>query len=246
MSTTQVDRFSTTIPQHVCIIMDGNRRWARKNKLQVFKGHEKVAFEMMDRLIDRSIKRGVKYLTLWAFSTENWKRSQKEVGALLSIFRQMFERDIQELHQKGVRFNTIGDMSRFPEDIQQNMSKMKQESQQNKTITVTFALNYGGHDELLRAIRQMTAELEKEAHSSDISLEKITKEKLEQYLDTTDLPDPDFIIRTGGEQRLSGFMSWQSAYAELYFPQVLMPDFDEVEFDKALIEFDSRQRRFGA
>lgn len=226
-----------SIPQHIAIIMDGNRRWARQNKLQVFKGHEKVAQENIENLVDHCVELGIPYLTLWAFSTENWKRSEAEVEAIMELMRRMFEQGVEKLVRKKVMIKTIGDLSRFPQDIQKNFKKIKKSCAKDYSITVTFALNYGGRDELVRAIKKI------------VNKDGFTEEKLEskigENLDTSFLPDPDMIIRTGGEQRLSGFMPWQSIYSELYFTDVLMPDFDETELDKALAEYAIRERRFG-
>lgn len=217
------------IPQHVAIIMDGNRRWARQNGLAIIKGHRKVAEEMIERLADFAIAKGIKFLTLWAFSTENWQRPSEEVKGIMELFRETFATSSKRLHQKGVRVAIIGDLSRFPEDIQDGVNFWLKETKNNQKLTVTFALNYGGRDELLRAVR---------AGGDDF----------ENHLDTKKmivLPDPDLLIRPGGEKRLSGFLTWQSVYTELYFTDVLMPDFDEQEFAKALADYASRQRRFG-
>lgn len=217
------------IPQHVAIIMDGNRRWARQNGLAIIKGHRKVAEEMIERLADFAIAKGIKFLTLWAFSTENWQRPSEEVKGIMELFRETFATSSKRLHQKGVRVAVIGDLSRFPEDIQDGVNFWLKETKNNQKLTVTFALNYGGRDELQRAVRA-------------------GGENFENHLDTKKmivLPDPDLLIRPGGEKRLSGFLTWQSVYTELYFTDVLMPDFDEQEFAKALADYASRQRRFG-
>lgn len=239
-------------PQHVAIIMDGNRRWARQHKLQAIQGHEYVANKVLEPLVENCIQKQIPYLTLWAFSTENWQRDQEEVQGLMNLFRNAFARSIQKLHEKGVRLNMIGDLSRFPADIQKNVAEWVEKSKNNKRITVTFALNYGGRDEIVRAINKMIVqqtvipEPGAERQVSGIQgVTPITIENFSNYLDTTTMPDPDLIIRTGGEQRLSGFLPWQSVYAELYFTEVLMPDFLPTELDKALLDFTQRQRRFG-
>ncbi|KUK79634.1 MAG: undecaprenyl diphosphate synthase [Microgenomates bacterium 39_7] len=229
---------SSSIPQHIAIIMDGNRRWARQNKLQVFKGHERVAQENIERLTDHCIKLGIPYLTLWAFSTENWKRDKLEVEAILSLMRSMFAKGFGPMIKKKVKIETIGDLSKFPTDIQESIQKLKDGCVEDYKITVTFALNYGGRDEIGRAVEKFV-EHEPAAKSAEVEA------KLGTYLDTSFLPDPDLIIRTGGEQRLSGFMPWQSVYAELYFSEILMPDFNENELDEALAEYKRRERRFG-
>lgn len=240
---------SSDLPHHIAIIMDGNRRWARKNKLQVFKGHEKVAQEGIERLVDHCLKRGISYLTLWAFSTENWKRDEAEVEAILQLMRSLFLKGASKLADKKIQIATIGDLSRFPLDIQESIQKLKSSCCSDYRLTVTFALNYGGRDELVRAVSKMLAKADSLAETSNSS-EKPDANQIEQvlsnHLDTHFLPDPDLIIRTGGERRLSGFMPWQSVYSELYFTNVLMPDFDEAQLDLAIEDYLNRDRRFGA
>lgn len=217
------------VPKHVAIIMDGNRRWARQNGFSIIKGHRKVAEEMIERLADFAILRGIAYMTLWAFSTENWQRSEEEVAGIMDLFRETFSTSAEKLHKKGVRVAVIGDMSRFPRDIREGVEFWVNETKRNQKLIVTFALNYGGRDEIERAV---------DAGGKDFK----------NFLDTKtmiDLPDPDLLIRPGGEKRLSGFLTWQTVYSELYFTDVLMPDFDEKEFDKALNDYSQRQRRFG-
>lgn len=233
---------STSLPQHVAIIMDGNRRWARQHGLEIIKGHRKVADELLEELADHCITRGIPYLTLWAFSTENWHRDAAEVSMLMDLFREMLRRNTEKLHQKGVKLNVIGDISRFPVDIQQQIEQGLVQTKHNTKLTLTFALNYGGRDELTRAVRELATEVE----LGQLKPADITEETISEHLDTALLPDPDLIIRPGGELRLSGYLPWQSVYAELYFPEVLMPDFDPQQFDLALAEYARRQRRFGA
>ncbi len=228
----------SSIPKHIAIIMDGNRRWAKQHKLEVLKGHSHVVNKVIEPLVDRCIELGISHLTLWAFSTENWHRDKDEVDGLLSIFRTAFKKNAQDLHNKGVRLNILGDINKFPPDIAQQAKDWVTLSKENTKITVNFALNYGGRDEILRAIHKIAEE------NNDLT--HITEEQLSQHLDTADQPDPDLIIRPGGEKRLSGYLPWQSVYAELYFTDVLMPDFSAEELDKALAEFSHRQRRFGA
>lgn len=240
------------LPQHIAIVMDGNRRWARQNRLKIFAGHEKVAKNGIEKLVDHCLKLGIPYLTLWAFSTENWKRDEREVEAILTLMREMFDEKQKLLEEKQVRVNTIGDISRFPKDIQRKIQFWQDRTRNRDKMVVTFALNYGGRDEILRAIgklasEQLSTELEKKNGVKKMAayLQNLTEDQFERYLDTADLPDPDLIIRPGGEKRLSGYLSWQSTYAELYFTDVLMPDFDDKELARALEEFEQRQRRFG-
>ncbi len=230
------------IPQHVAIIMDGNRRWARKQGLSIIKGHRKTAEETIEKLADYAISVGIEFLTLWAFSTENWQRDSKELEGIMGLFRETFSTAAERLHKKGVRVHTIGDLGRFPQDIREGVEHWKKETLNNKKLVVTFALNYGGRDEIIRAVKRLIVQ------EKNLTEKEIVPELLEKYLDTKfelDLPDPDLIIRPGGEQRLSGYLPWQGVYSELYFCSTLMPDFNEKEFAKALSEFDSRQRRFG-
>jgi undecaprenyl diphosphate synthase len=227
----------TTNPQHIAIIMDGNRRWARAHKLQALQGHQYVTDKVIEPLVDKCIELGVPYLTLWAFSTENWKRDHLEVEGLLKLFRRAFEKSVEDLHKKGVKLNYIGEMEKFPKDISDNVVKWTEISKNNTKITVTFALNYGGRDEILRAVKR--------AMEAGVDLKTVDTETFSKFLDTANIPDPDLIIRPGGEQRLSGFLPWQSVYSELYFTDILMPDFGGEELVKAVQEFQNRQRRFG-
>jgi len=224
---------SNNLPRHIAIIMDGNRRWARKKGLAIIKGHRKVVEELVEELADYCIKKGIKYLTLWAFSTENWNRDKKEVDLIMDLFREKLGKSIDQLHQKGVKVTSIGDLSRFDQDIGKSIDQGVEKTQHNQNLTLTLALNYGGRDELLRAINKFG------------SKNTITQQMITQNLDTAHLPDPDLIIRPGGEKRLSGFLLWQSEYSELYFSDILMPDFNEKELDKAIVEYQQRQRRFG-
>jgi undecaprenyl diphosphate synthase len=226
-------------PRHIAIIMDGNRRWARQHGLQVLQGHDYVSEKVIEPLVDKAIELGVEYLTLWAFSTENWKRDKEEVGGLMQIFRKGLEKNGQRLFEKGVRLNAIGNLEKFPEDIKMGMQRWIEKTAQNDKITVTFALNYGGRDEILRAIKKAA---DSSPNSANILIDE---QQFATYLDTAGMPDPDMIIRPGGEKRLSGYLPWQAVYAELYFTDVLMPDFSPAELEKAVEDFSNRKRRFG-
>jgi len=219
--------------------MDGNRRWAKKHGLPVLAGHRQVVEKVLKPLVSQAKKLGVKYLTLWAFSTENWRRDKKEVEGLLSIFRDALKTEVEEANREGIRLNVIGDISAFPKDIQEGIKRGMAATAQNTAMVVNFALNYGGRDEIIRAIKKILR------YKDTKILRNLTQEKFVQFLDTAGMPDPDLIIRTGGEMRLSGFMSWQSAYSELYFTKTLMPDFIPGEFEKAIFNFQKRERRFG-
>lgn len=228
-------------PKHVAIIMDGNRRWAREKGLDVIVGHRKMAREGIRTIVQAATDFGIHYLTLWAFSTENWNRDPKEVKGLMSLFRELFSSEAEELHKRGVRIQTIGDLSRFDKDIQENIAEWVAKTKNNTAITVIFALNYGGRDEILRA----AGKLAQDVKAGTLPPEKPSLEAFSQYMDTAGIPDPDLIIRPGGEQRLSGFLLWQSNYAELYFTPVLMPDFGKEGLRQAIEEFNHRKRRFG-
>lgn len=216
----------TNIPRHVAIMMDGNRRWAKGKGLSIIAGHAYAVDKIVEQLIERAGELGVEYLTLWAFSTENWGRAEEEVTGLMNLFRKALMTKVERFIAKGAKLKMIGDMSRFAPDIQAGMKEAMKKSEKNDKITVTFALNYGGRDEIKRAVERGGVEFEK-------------------YLDTVGMPDPDLIIRTGGEMRLSGFLMWSAAYSELYFTEKLFPEFTKDELDKALEEYQGRQRRFG-
>lgn len=227
-----------TIPRHVAVICDGNRRWARQKGWEVIKGHEYASEHVFENLADVAIELGIEYLTFWVFSTENWKRDKREVDFLLNLMRKYFKEDIQRLHAKGVRIETIGDISKFPEDIQDSIAEIKKQTAENTSITITLALNYGGRDELVRAMRAICQEHTKKEFD-------FTYDQISQHLDTRNLPDPDVIIRTGGEQRTSGFLLWQSEYAEYMFPKFYFPEFSAERFRQLMEEYALRQRRFG-
>lgn len=223
----------TTIPTHVAIIMDGNRRWAKEHNLPMLAGHQKVSDDILEPLVEHGAALGIRYMTFWAFSTENWHRDPKEVEGIMRIFRHTIAKRWKRLHEKGVRVNVIGDISKFASDIQKALVDVMEETKENKKITATFALNYGGRDEIVRAIRKLTLDGE------------ITEKDVSNTLDTAGIPDPELIIRTSGEQRLSGFLPWQSTYSELYFPKWHMPEFTPQKLDEAIEEYATRQRRFG-
>lgn len=230
-----------TIPTHVAVIMDGNRRWAKAKGLPAIAGHAYAVEKTVEALIERAGEMGVKYLTMWAFSTENWGRPEDEVSGLMNLFRKALETKVAKFIANGARLRMIGDMSRFSTDIQVGMKKAMAASEQNDKINVTFALNYGGRDEIRRAVRALLEENQK----SEIRNQKDGDQIFEQYLDTAGIPDPDLIIRTGGDYRLSGFLMWSAAYSELYFTDDLFPNFTPEKFDLAIEEYQRRQRRFG-
>lgn len=222
------------LPKHVAFILDGNRRWARERKLPTLIGHKK-GYEAIEPIIDHAISLGIPFLTFWAFSTENWKREKNEVAYLLDIFRMLLKKDLKTLRQKGVRVLIIGELESFPEDIIKESKKIIEDTKENKKITVTIGLSYGGRAEIINAVNNIIHDQVKDVNEQIFS----------NYLYTRGCPDPDLIIRTGGEQRLSGFLPWQSVYSELYFMKTYWPDFTPEKFDEALEEYIKRQRRFG-
>ncbi len=236
------------LPQHIAIIMDGNRRWARAQGKMAFEGHRQVVDYVIEPLVDRCIELGIPYLTLWAFSTENWERDKAELEAMMKLFRYGLGKKTDDLHKRGVRIQMLGEIDRFPADIAEAARKMIETTKDNDKITVTFALNYGGRDEIIRAanrcLQETLLQFQEDSEAEQVEL-GFSEEKFEQYLDTAGMPDPDLIIRPGGQLRLSGFLPWQAVYAELYFTDVLMPDFGPAQLDAALEDYTNRQRRFG-
>ena len=229
-----------TLPQHVAFIVDGNRRWAKLHKQSMIIGHSKVANQTIDDLVFHCLKLNIPYVTFWAFSTENWKRGRRFYNSLFKLLEQVLQKNIDKYNEAGIKLNTIGDLSKLPSKLVASIEKLKYDSRNNTKLVVTIALNYGGRDEIVRAIKKLMANKSKQ------TITNLTEAEFGTYLDTNDLPDPDLIIRTGGAQRSSGYLLWQSQYAEFYFTDVLMPDFNTKEFDKALADFTKRQRRFGA
>lgn len=228
-------------PQHVAIICDGNRRWAREKGLPVFMGHDRAVKKTIDDLVDAALKLKIPYITFWVFSTENWNRAKDEVDWLMNLFRHLFDKKLKELAKKDVKIKMIGNRDGLAEDIQAKIIEGEKETENNNSITVTFAMNYGGHDELVRAFGEIASEVE----SGKLKAKDVSEELIESYLDTFGDPDPDMIIRTSGELRLSGFMSWQSEYAEYFFPSYSFPDFTGERLIELVEEFKHRQRRFG-
>lgn len=227
----------STIPQHIAIIMDGNRRWAKDHHLPVLEGHRRVANIVLETLVEHAAARGIRYLTFWAFSTENWSRAPEEVKGIMLILKKSIGVFGKKMHKKGVQLRVIGDLSRFEPGLQKTIADVVELTKDNSKITVTLALNYGGRDELLRAIEKLR--ISASAH------QRINEKEFEEFLDTKGIPDPDMIVRTGGEQRLSGFLPWQSVYSEFYFPTWYMPDFTPERLDEVIEELNNRKRRFG-
>lgn len=229
-----------TIPRHVAVIMDGNGRWARKRALPRVAGHKK-GLERASELVAIAGDVGVRYVTLFAFSSENWQRPESEVKTLLELFVTALEREIPKLHQNNVRFRVIGDVARFGDDLVRRIGAAETHTQANTGATLTIAANYGGRWD----ITQACAGIARAVARGEIDPDRIGTDTVDAHLVTRDLPEPDLFIRTGGEQRISNFLLWQLAYTELYFTPVLWPDFDRAQFDLALASYAGRQRRFG-
>jgi undecaprenyl diphosphate synthase len=221
---------------HLAIIMDGNGRWAKSRGLSRLKGHE-AGTRAARGIVEAAKERGITYLTLYAFSSENWKRPREEVEGLFRILEGFIDREVEKLMEGGVCLHTIGDLSRFPEILRKKIGAAGEKSRGNTGIHLNVALNYGGRDELLRAFRRAMME--------GVSPEQLDEGSFPRYLDTSFMPDPDLLIRTGGEWRISNFLLWQIAYTEIYFTDILWPDFGEQALDSALAWYGTRQRRFG-
>jgi undecaprenyl diphosphate synthase len=236
MSTDDKSPFPGKIPTHIGIIMDGNGRWAISRGLPRMAGH-RAGTENLRRIIEACIDFGIKYLTIYAFSTENWGRPTQEVQGLLGIFQDVLKRELQELHDQGVRLRHIGRLDRLKPSFRKKVLQAMEYTQNNDRLILNIAFNYGGRDEIVCAIQKMIED--------GVKPEEVTDEKVGQYLFTAGVPDPDLIIRTSGEMRVSNFLLWQAAYSEWYFPSTYWPDFDKEELRKALLEYSSRQRRYG-
>lgn len=228
------------IPQHVAIIMDGNGRWAEMRGKERYEGHA-AGVESVRVSLRAAARHGVKYLTIYAFSTENWGRPEKEVDALMELFCRSVACETPELIRQGIRVRMIGDRSRFSQKVRDSLAEIECQTVGGETLTLILALNYSSRDEIVRTVRKIADRVA----AGQIAPEQIGEKTLNESLDTAEYPDPDLVIRTSGECRLSNFLLWQASYAELYFPQVLWPDFTEEEFDRALEEYARRERRFG-
>jgi len=220
--------------------MDGNRRWAREHNLPELEGHRRVADAVLEKLIEHAADVGIGYLTLWAWSTENWNRTPGEVKGIMNLLRYGFAKFAEKMHKKGIRIQAIGDITRLDPDIRESIKTYIEKTKENKRITVVFAVNYGGRDEIIRALRKMHEHSQFQNPNS-----KFNEQDFAHYLDTKDIPDPELIIRTGGDMRLSGFLLWQCQYSELLFVDWYMPDFTPKRLDEAVVEYAKRQRRFG-
>lgn len=223
-------------PQHIGIIMDGNRRWAKERGLPSLEGHRR-GYDKMKEVSDWCIKRGIKIITVYAFSTENWNRTKREVGYLMRLLKKAVSRELDEFNKRGIKLRVIGRLSGLSGDLQQACLSAMEATKNNKKGVFNLCINYGGRIEIVDAIKNII--------NKKIPASKIDEEVINQNIYTTGLPDPDLIVRTSGEMRLSGFLTWQSVYSELYFCSKYWPAFTEKDLDKTLSEYTRRQRRFG-
>jgi len=236
----KIDESKLKIPAHVAIIMDGNGRWAKKRMLPRKAGHKKGA-EALEEIIEDAAKLGVKYLTVYAFSTENWNRSTEEVDALMDLFAQYLKDCVERTNKNNMRVKVIGERSRLRSYLIERINEVEETSKNNTGITFVLAVNYGSRDEITRAVRKLSSNVKDGA----INPEEIDMDTISSYLDTASIPDPDLLIRTSGEERLSNFLLWQLAYSEFYFTDCLWPDFNRDELIKAIYAYTKRDRRFG-
>ncbi len=227
----------TPVPAHVAIIMDGNGRWARQRGLPRLAGH-KAGTNNIRRVIEGFAQQGVKYLTLYAFSTENWGRPQEEILGLFRILREVIERETEHLNKNGIRLCDLGELEGLSTDLRRAVENAIEATQHNKRMTLNVAFNYGGRAEVLRATRRIV--------EAGLKPDEVNEASFGSYLYTAGMPDPDLIIRTAGEMRLSNFLIWQTAYSEYYSTPTCWPDFDETEIEKALVTYSQRRRKFGA
>ncbi len=226
----------TNLPEHVAIIMDGNSRWAKRHGLPRFEGHRAGA-KNVRHVVEVLGEYRIGYLTLFAFSTENWNRPKIEVRGLLRIFREMIDSELKFLQERGIRLRHLGVIHRLPTSLRRKVERAIELTKDNTGMTLSIAFDYGGRTEITDAVRRLLA--------NGVTLEKINELSLKEYLYAPEIPDPDLIIRTGGDMRLSNFFLWQAAYSELYFTDALWPGFDRAEIEKALVAYASRQRHFG-
>ncbi len=228
------------MPNHIGIIMDGNRRWAKSQGKNIGLGHKQGA-KTLEKIVRYANKIGLKYITVYAFSTENWKRAEEEVNGLMILFKAYLDDYSKRADTENIKVNILGDITAFNEDLQKSMKKCMERTKNNTGVVFSIAINYGGRAELVRAMKNIALE----AKEGKIEIDDINENVISDYLYTTGIPDPDLIIRTSNELRLSGFLMWQSVYSELYFIDINWPDFNEEQLDKAILEYQRRNRRFG-
>lgn len=228
------------VPEHIAIIMDGNGRWAKKRRLPRIAGHSRGA-EVIKSIVQCCDKLGVKYLTFYTFSTENWKRPEQEVNFLMQLLSGFLSKEIQHLVNQNIQFSTIGMTEQLPKKAQEVIAQAKAKTKDNTGITLILALNYGGRAEILNAALKLYADID----NGKVLLEKVNEKVFSNYLYTAGIPDPDLLIRTSGEMRISNFLLWQLSYSEFYITEKFWPDFDETELKLAINSFQKRKRRFG-
>lgn len=228
------------LPRHIAIVMDGNGRWAKAHRKPRAMGH-KAGVSALKKVVQACAKKEIKALTVFAFSTENWQRPEKEVSLLFELFMRALTSEVQELHQNNIRLQFIGDITAFSKSLQSKMQAAQALTENNTGLTFVAALNYGGRWDITQAVKKIAAAV----HAGDCALDSIDEDLIQQQLSTQALPEPDLFIRTSGEQRISNFLNWQLAYTELYFTETLWPDFDETALEDAIAFYASRERRFG-
>ena len=228
------------VPTHIAIIMDGNRRWARNNNLDVRLGHKKGA-ETLENIVKYCNKIGIKYLTVYAFSTENWKRSKEEVGALMLLLQKYLDDFAKRADTENIKIQMIGDKENLPNGLAKGIDKVIERTKNNTGLTFNVAFNYGGRDEIVKAVKNIALNVKE----NNINIDDINEELISKNLYTKNIPDPDLMIRTSGELRTSNFLPWQLVYSEFYFTDKLWPDFTSEDLDKAIEEYNRRNRKFG-
>jgi len=231
---------SQQIPKHIAIIMDGNGRWAKSRHQSRFMGH-RAGVKSVEKIVKHCVKCEVEVLSLFAFSSENWRRPTKEVSLLMELFAVALKQQTKRIHKNNTRLRVIGDISKFSKSLQKQIEEAQTITENNTGLTINVAANYGGRWDITRSVKQLAERV----MEGSLKLEDITEQQITQGLITADLPEPDLFIRTGGEQRVSNFMLWQMAYTEFYFTDTLWPDFDEQVLDTAIASFNQRERRFG-
>jgi len=236
MTSKETSQTYQEIPRHVAIIMDGNGRWAKQRGLPRVAGH-RAGTENLRAIIRASAEFGIEYLTLYAFSTENWSRPKAEITGLMNILSDVIDREMNELHKEGARLLHIGHLDGLSKTLQEKVKKAIDLTKDNKGITIVLAFNYGGRDEIIHAIKHILTD--------NVKAEEVNAELVSKYMFTKDIPDPDLVIRTSGERRTSNFLTWQTVYSEWYFPKIYWPDFNKEELRKALQDYADRERRFG-
>ena len=228
------------LPRHIAVIMDGNGRWAKQRGLHRIEGH-RAGIRAVKRLVRNCRKMKIPYLTVFAFSTENWRRPKAEVDALMAMLKQFIRKELPELKENGIRLKVIGDLSKIPDDVRREIEWAIRETRHNSDMVLTIALSYSGRDEIVRAAKKIA----ERARAGKLDPEKLTERKFARFLDTAGIPDPDLLIRTSGEQRISNFLLWQLAYTEFYITPTLWPDFKKKDLEDAIRQFARRERRFG-